>query len=355
MPDNYAITPDFVEAYGLCKRKALLLLLGDAGDAPHEYVRILDARAAAALDTFITSLQASGSTIERNPNPQPIGKADVLTQVLLKTDHLEAVADVLVRLDPHTSKAHHYEPHLIVGTNTITREQKIKLAFIGYLLAETQRYRPPTGVIVNAIGDLQRIQLTKPMANLTPVLETLKTWRACLPSDPPSVLLNDHCPICPFRKLCLEQAEKDDSLTLLDRMTPKVMRKYHQKGIFTVTQLSYLFRPRRQRRMRKLRPTGFKLELQALALRTGKIYLHEPPSVPEHPTEIFLDMEGVPDEGTHYLIGVVVCTQGRIETHSLWADSLEEERNIFGAMLRIAQEHPDAPIYHYGSYEPRGT
>ncbi len=143
-------------------------------------------------------------------------------------------------------------------------------------------------------------------------------------------------------------------MTLLDRMTPKVMRKYHQRGIFTVNQLSYLFRPRRQRKKRRDRPTGFKLELQALALRTGKIYLHEPPSVPEHPTEIFLDMEGVPDQGSHYLIGLLVCTGGRIGSHSFWADSLEEEGNIFRAMLRIAQDHPDAPIYHYGSFEPRG-
>jgi hypothetical protein len=94
--------------------------------------------------------------------------------------------------------------------------------------------------------------------------------------------------------------------------------------------------------------------LQALALRTGKIYLHEPPFVPEHSTEIFLDMEGVPDHGSHYLIGLLVCTQGRIESHSLWADSLEEEGNIFRAMLRIVQTYPDAPIYHYGSFEPRG-
>jgi hypothetical protein len=65
-------------------------------------------------------------------------------------------------------------------------------------------------------------------------------------------------------------------------------------------------------------------------------------------------MEGVPDQGTHYLIGLLVCNDGRTETHSLWADSPEEEGSIFRALLRIAQQHPDAPIYHYGSFEPRG-
>jgi predicted RecB family nuclease len=315
---------------------------------------LLDAHAASALDTFVGSLGASGLMVKRHPKPEPNGKADVLAHMPLETEGLEAVADVLVRSDPPSSKLRHYEPHLVVGTQTVTREQKIRLAYLGYLLAETHRYRPPTGVIVNATGGLQRIHLSKLLAHLTPVVETLKEWRTNLPSAPPPVLLNDHCPICPFRKSCLQQAQKDDSLTLLDRMTPKIMRKYHQRGIFTVNQLSFLFRPRRQRKKRRNRPIGFKLELQALALRTGKIYLHEPPSLPEHPTEIFLDMEGVPDQGSHYLIGLLVCTEGRIEPHSLWADSLEEEGNIFRAMLRIAQDHPDAPIYHYGSFEPRG-
>jgi predicted RecB family nuclease len=169
----------------------------------------------------------------------------------------------------------------------------MRLAFLGYLLAEIHRYRPPTGVIVDATGGLKRIHLSKLLAYLTPVLQALKEWRTALPADPPPVLLNDHCPICLFRKSCFQQAEKDDSLTLLDRMTPKAMRKYHERGIFTINQLPFLFRPRRQRKKRRERLTGFGLELQALALRTGKTYLHEPPSVLEHPTEIFLDMVSV--------------------------------------------------------------
>jgi predicted RecB family nuclease len=353
MPQTHALTPDLVEAYGLCRRKAYLLLRGDVGDPPHEYLKILEARAGSALDTFIGSLQASGLIVERHLGPQLDGKADACAHALLKAGHLEAVADVLVRSAPGSSRARQFEPHLVVGTHTITREQKIRLAFLGHILAKGHREPTPTGVIVTATGDLRRIHLTKLIASLTPTLEVLTAWQSNLPSDPPPVVLNDHCPICPFRKSCLHQAEKDDSLTLLDRMTPKIMGKYHQRGIFTVNQLSYLFRPRRQRKKQRHRLTGFKLELQALALRTGKIYLHETPTVPEHPTELFLDMEGVPDQGTHYLIGLLICTQGRIETHSLWADTLEQEGDSLREMLRIAQEYADAPIYHYGSFEPR--
>jgi predicted RecB family nuclease len=136
-------------------------------------------------------------------------------------------------------------------------------------------------------------------------------------------------------------------------MTPRLMQKYHRKGIFTINQLSYLFKPRRQRRKRQHKPSVFNTELQALALRTGKIYVHQPPVVPLHDVELFLDIEGVPDHGTYYLIGVIISTRSRLECRSLWADSADNELSIFKALLQITEAHPDPPIYHYGSYEPK--
>ena len=97
----------------------------------------------------------------------------------------------------------------------------------------------------------------------------------------------------------------------------------------------------------------FNVELQALAIRTGKIYLQETPSISENPVELFLDIEGIPDEGFHYLIGLLVRDNNDVVAHSFWADSLEDESAIFQNCLEIARRYPDAPIYHYGSYEPR--
>ncbi len=354
MPDP-PITPELVAAYWLCQRKAFLLLRGDTGDCPHGYVTLIEAHASRSLNNFLEALRTDGFDIRQSEDHGMVANADVIIQAKLKTGGLEAKVDALVRLQHGSSKARgHYEPHLVVGTHAITKDQKIRLAVIGHVLAKAFHYRAVTGAIVNAAGNVSRIQLTKPITELGPIIDTLKAWTVNLPSQPPPIILNDHCPICPFRKACLDQAEKEDNLSLLDRITPKVMRKYHKKGVFTVNQLSYLFKPRRQRKKRAHAPLGFNLELQALALRTGKIYVHQPPSIPVHPTELFLDIEGVPDHGTHYLIGLIVSAQERVECHSLWADSPEDERNIFAALLRIVEERPDAPIYHYGSYEPKG-
>jgi predicted RecB family nuclease len=330
------------------------MLRGDTGDSTHEYVELIEAYTSRSLNNFLDALITDGFDVRQSEDDGMVSNADVISQATLKTGGLEAKVDALVRVQHGSSEARgHYEPYLVVGTHAITKDQKIRLAVIGHVLAKAFHYRGVAGAIVNAAGNVSRIQLTKLIIELGPIIDTLKAWTVNLPSQPPPIILNDHCRICPFRKACLDQAEREDNLSLLDRMTPKVMLKYHKKGIFTVNQLSYLFKPRRQRKKRAHVPLGFNLELQALALRTGKIYVHQPPSVPVHPTELFLDIEGVPDHGTHYLIGLTVSAQGRVECHSLWADSPEDERNIFAALLRLVEEHPDAPIYHYGSYEPK--
>ena len=75
------------------------------------------------------------------------------------------------------------------------------------------------------------------------IVDALRAWADDPAGDAPPVVLNKHCPSCPFRDACLQQAEKEDNLSLLDRMTPKLMRKYHDKGIFTVRQLSHIYKP----------------------------------------------------------------------------------------------------------------
>ena len=93
--------------------------------------------------------------------------------------------------------------------------------------------------------------------------------------------------------------------------------------------------------------------MQALALRTGKIYIQELPTLLRREVELFLDLEGIPDQNFHYLIGVLINEQGNRSYHSFWANTPEDEQRIWAEALEKINEHPEAPIYHYGSYEPR--
>jgi transposase IS66 family protein/RNase H-like protein len=184
------------------------------------------------------------------------------------------------------------------------------------------------------------------------IVEALRGLANDPPSDAPPVVLNKHCPICPFRDTCLQQAEKEDNLSLLDRMTPKLMRKYHDKGIFTIRQLSHIYSPRRSRKKAR-RPVRHSLELQALAIRTGKVHVAHPPELPRGPVELVVDLEGVPDRDAYYLAGLLVCKDGEAVYQSYWADGADDEAAMWSALVERLEAFPGAPVYHYGNYEKK--
>jgi hypothetical protein len=66
-----------------------------------------------------------------------------------------------------------------------------------------------------------------------------------------------------------------------------------------------------------------------------------------------MDMEGVPDRGLYYLIGLLVCQGDTTEHHAFWAGADQDERYMWQQFVEKVTQYPDAPIYHYGSYEPR--
>jgi predicted RecB family nuclease len=137
---------------------------------------------------------------------------------------------------------------------------------------------PASGTLI-LLGDRSsRVKLTAEYyKEVRQIVETLRNWAETPAAYAPPVVLNKHCPSCPFRDACLAQAEKKDNL--LDRMTPKLVRKYHDKGIFAVRQLSHIYKPRRSRKRCK-RPVRHSLELQALAIRTAKIHVEYLPELP---------------------------------------------------------------------------
>jgi Transposase IS66 family/RNase_H superfamily len=93
--------------------------------------------------------------------------------------------------------------------------------------------------------------------------------------------------------------------------------------------------------------------LQALAIREQKIYLQKLPTLARQPVELFVDMEGIPDRGLYYLIGLSACEGDTTEHHAFWANTDQDEHYMWQQFVNMVTQYPDAPIYHYGSYEPR--
>jgi hypothetical protein len=62
-------------------------------------------------------------------------------------------------------------------------------------------------------------------------------------------------------------------------------------------------------------------------------------------------MEGIPDEGYVYLIGLIVVENGSERHHSLWADSKDQEADIFEQFIALITQHENFVVFCYGSYE----
>jgi len=346
---NVVITSEILKAYYLCPRKAYLLLYSKEQGNLHEYEKILLKNQLESQSKYLELLQKKYIDISPYSFSNFQEKHEFLTNAKLVVDGLQAKCAVLAR-----TRKLNYEPTIIIGTHTINHTDKLDLMFVGHVLAKILDKPADVGHIVNVRGESRRFKLEGSHKVVIPLLECLQDWlnESC-PEEPP-VILNKHCPTCQFREQCRAKAIQEDSLSLLDKVTPKIIRQYEKKGIFTVKQLSYLFKPRkRKKRARKPPAVTHDLKLQALAIRTGKIYLQEIPTLIRQETELYLDIEGLPDQNLYYLIGLLVRQGERIEYHPIWADDIQNERKIWQEFLTIVSQYPNTPIYHYGSYELR--
>jgi len=319
------INSEVVVAFFHCPRKAFLLLFSEAKKEPHEYVRIIANRANTNRAAYLNSLKRDNDGVGNYHSDNFKNGNDFLLKATLNTNCLESYCDVLTRVGTRQSFGKDiFEPTIVVGTHTITKEQKIELAFVGHVLGQVQNKLPVNGTIIGAEQQVHRIKLVTIYKELRPVINTLREWITTTQSESPPLILNKHCPYCQFQNDCRAKAENGDNLSLLDRMTSKLIRRYHKKGIFTINQLSYLFKPRRSRKRTKKPVVLFNPELQALAIRTGKIYLQELPELPRHNVELFFDIEGIPDQNFDYLMGLLVCNNENNTYQSFWANTIHD-------------------------------
>lgn len=139
--------------------------------------------------------------------------------------------------------------------------------------------------------------------------------------------LNKHCQICEYHSHCYDKATQLNHLSLLSKITSKKIKKYENRGIFTITQLSYLYRPRRKNK--KQTTLNHSFELQALALRNDKIYIKQAFTFDRFDTELYLDIEGLPERNFYYLIGILLKTNNNLEYKCFWANNEDEEEKMW--------------------------
>jgi predicted RecB family nuclease len=169
--------------------------------------------------------------------------------------------------------------------------------------------------------------------------------------SPPDLVLNRHCAQCEFQSRCRQKAIEKDDLSLLSGMTEKERTNFNNKGIFTVTQLSHTFRPRRRPQGLRDKREMYHHSLKALAIREKKIHIVGSPEVKIEGTPVYMDVEGLPDRDFYYLIGIRIKAGDSVVQHSFWADSPSDEGSIWWEFLSKLVEVENPVLIYYGSFE----
>jgi predicted RecB family nuclease len=375
------ITPHFFDAFLKCTTKCHLRSLGEIGSGNEyaEWVRDRDEsyqrEAARALQEAVPESErvvtppttdnlkaaqwrlamdlvaqtpdwsADSHARESRPNEEPRDLDGLHSEQLLESRHaVERVPS------EGQGKPAQFVPIRFVFRNKLTKDDRLLLAFDALALSQVLGRAVSLGKIIH--GDDYVTLKVKTSALTGEVRKRLDKVAALLSSPtPPDLVLNRHCAECEFQARCRKIAVEKDDLSLLATMSAKERQKLRSKGIFTVTQLSYTFRPRRRPKRLRDKREKYHHSLKALAIREKKIHIVGSPELKIAGTTVYLDVEGLPDRDFYYLIGVRIGNGETAVQHSLWADTVEDEGKIWREFLALLETVEKPVLIHYGSYE----
>lgn len=344
-----------LESYLNCKTKAVLKLAGHQGSMSDYEALLIASRKEVRR-------QAIGKILALHPESE-VARGIPLTATALRdgpTFVLDAtLEDGLLALDldglkrvdgPSKLGDFHYVPMLFQEGQKVGKEQRLLLELFGLLVSRIQGRLPNTGVVWHGREcKATRVRLNPDLRKIGRLLKDVEEMAGG--ESPPKLILNEHCQVCEFLVRCHDRAVQEDNLSLLRGMGEKEIKGYARKGIFTITQLSHTFRPRRRGRRAEQKGLRRYHALHALAIRDRRIYVFGTPQCPIAPAAIYLDVEGKPDDGLIYLVGLVIVHDGLEEHYSFWADTPDQESAIFDQLLDVVERFEDFVIYAYGSYE----
>jgi predicted RecB family nuclease len=248
-------------------------------------------------------------------------------------------------------------PILFVVDEPLQNWHKILLCFSAIAISHLGQQLPSIGYVFQGSDrEISTIRIssffTDTVHALTEAQETLAS-KADVPLN-----LKNHCILCEFKTRCHRIAIETDNLSLIGTLGEKERRRLREKGINTITQLSYGYRPRRKRGATVIAPTEAAAtslkndnKLRALAIKKQQIHVLGSPQMKRTQTPVYFDVEGFSGGSFYYLIGMRFKIGDDWKECSLWADTRQDECLIWRESLRqlVALENPQ--IIHFGSFE----
>jgi len=269
------ITNHIIESFLKCPYKAYLFFNNEQGK-PTEYERLAAELLGMYQADFYAQLHAryDESQIVREVRFEKkltITDTTFVLEPVFQAEGLRIRFDAL-EITPHKELPSKlvYLPIEVIPNEKVTKMDKLALAVKCLLLTQAQRrVTPESGKIVYGRAlNSAKVKLAVYAKEARKVFKDLtKTLQS---NDSPRFFQNNDCRTCQFQETCKAKLVEKDDLSLLARMSPKDVLKQNNRGIFTVLQFSYTFRPRRRSKKAANKPLRFEPALKALALRGKK-------------------------------------------------------------------------------------
>jgi predicted RecB family nuclease len=350
------ITRDVLENYLYCKTKGFLTLAGKSGTkTDHEAWRLRVATQQKINSAANFPAHYRGDTVAKEIVLTQSGIAnapDAILRAQFDNEHLSFHFDGLVK-DERSGTLEGKPTYIPVlfENGKIRAPQRVELGFLALVLSELQETEPAIGLVFHQGAKPTTIRLGDSLKIAREILTDIKNLQQGIYT--PMLVLNNHCQVCEFRARCLEQAVKEDNLSLLRGMDEREIARLNKKGIFTVKQLSYTFRARRRPKRAKNSAPKHYLPLRALAIREKKVFVHGDPVMTLAHTRVYLDIEGKPPDHTYYLIGIHAVSNKCESRETYWANTAsdQDQINIFVSLLDHLRQYPAYSLLHFGNYE----
>jgi predicted RecB family nuclease len=367
MSANNLITATIFSAFLKCPTKAHLLVISE----PNSETFFADIEASIS-SMYQAKAQRRLCTEAEFPQPLDAGQPEHVHNYEIAPGYVDCNNAIYDPAQPQRIPAGHRPkpsnkvvpiPILFSPWDRPLASDSLLLCFGALALSQATEKLADTGILIYSDSHRRRsVKINDYVGRTRQVIDTI--WDTSRSQEPPPSVLNRHCVVCDFQRRCREIAINRDDLSLLTAMTLKERAKFSTKGISTITQLSYGYRPRRKHTKRgddrpskpnERAPQVVKNDhkLKALAIKQNQIHVVGTQSLKFEGTAVFVDVEGMPAGDFYYLIGLHYEYAGEQVEQSLWADAPRDEREIWESCLRTLKKIGNAQVVSYGAYENR--
>ncbi|WP_338442613.1 TM0106 family RecB-like putative nuclease [Synechococcus elongatus IITB4] len=245
-----------------------------------------------------------------------------------------------------------YQPAAVKLAKKPKTEYLLQLAFQAELLTSLQGTWPEQGWLLlrdcypKAYNlELRRSQLQTHLEDCRQILARQR--------EPELFISRSRCDLCIWQTDCRDRARDQVHLSLLPGVSPSrfaILRdlKLDQlEALATADPQSLAI------------AADWELGLAQRLVQQAAVFLDQQPQplqpyiFPDSPIEIFFDIEAQPDLDLCYLHGVLIRDRhrGHAQFEPLLAEHPDQEGETWRQLMMLLDRHPQAPIYHFCSFE----